>query len=151
MQALCSSTARDIWEILLQFFSVKHQQTILFQLIYAANWLPLSFNFTLQQNTEASVFQECLARLMLQPVSYNPWVKEHKDYKELTEWPSTCIKLNPFLCIFVSTDSQVCAARDRAAYQGALSLLTYMKESWLNKKCDLFLLVTISFSKIIWS
>ncbi len=33
--------------------------------------LPLSFNFTHHQNTEASVFKECLARLMLQP-DYNP-------------------------------------------------------------------------------
>lgn len=36
------------------------------------------------RKTEALVFEECLARLVLQP-DYNHWVKEHKDYKELTE------------------------------------------------------------------
>lgn len=53
------------------------------------------------------------------------------------------------MSLFVSTDSQVCAARDRAPYQSAVSCLNYMKVSRLNRKDDLFFLVTISFSKII--
>lgn len=66
---------------------------------------------------------------------------------------SSCINLNPpFFPPFLSSDSQVRAARNRAPYQGALSCLNYMKVSQLNRKDDLLSLVTISSSKkIIWS
>lgn len=44
---------------------------------------------------------------------------------------SSCINLNPPLSppLFLSSDSQVRAARNRAPYQGALSCLNYMKVS----------------------
>lgn len=85
--------------------------------------------------TEASVFEEFLARLVLQR-DYNHWVKEHKDYKELTEWLSTRIKLNPFFCLCVHWQHKLWC-QEQGTIPGAVSLLTYMKAPWLSGKCDL--------------
>lgn len=65
----------------------------------------------------------------------------------ITRTPS-CIHLNP-PPRFVSSDSRVYAARNRAPYQVAVSSFNYMKVSQLNRKDDLLSLVTISSSKII--
>lgn len=147
-KAVCSCTVRDKWEILLFFFLLGQEPTnyLLSSHLCSQLALPLSFNFTTQK---LQYSRNVLARLMLYSL-----IKAHelRSTRITRNWQNSLLPaLAPFSVSLYPQTAKSTLPRAGHHTRGAVSSLTYMKVSRLNRKDDLFFLVTISFLKIIWS